>query len=329
MTKIKIDFTDFWHSDSYEDKISNNLYRLLSTRFDLEFSEHPDFLVYSCSGRNFLRYRCIRIFYTAENLRPNYNECDYAFSFDYPVDERNYRLPVYRLEDRFDELTREKDVEAIFRTKTKFCNFVYGNPYPTERREFFHKLCQYKRVDSPGPVLNNMGSCIKPGYESKLAFIRPYKFTIAFENSSFPGYTTEKIVHAMVAHTIPIYWGDPLVGRDFNPRSFINCHDYDDFDQVIERVIEIDNDDELYMQYLEEPYFKDNVVNQYADENNILDRFEMIFGNGGITPVAQTWRNHLSMLNRSYPVFATRKLARLSRQWLSLKIHSIGRPTCR
>ena len=41
------------------------------------------------------------------------------------------------------------------------------------------------------------------------------KFVLAFENSSSPGYCTEKLFHAKVAGAIPIYWGDPLVMNDF------------------------------------------------------------------------------------------------------------------
>ena len=38
--------------------------------------------------------------------------------------------------------------------------------------------------------------------------------TIAFENSSFPGYTTEKIFEPMLEGSIPIYWGNPRVDED-------------------------------------------------------------------------------------------------------------------
>jgi hypothetical protein len=79
------------------------------------------------------------------------------------------------------------------------------------------------------------------------------KFTIAFENSSSNGYTTEKILQAFSAQTVPIYWGNPKVSEDFNPASFINCHDYTSFEEVIARVKELDNDDELFLKMLQTP----------------------------------------------------------------------------
>ncbi len=285
--QVKIDFVDFWHPNTREAKENNPLFKLLSTRFDLEIAERPDFLLYSCMGTDFLRYRCVRIFYTGENVRPKFRECDFAFSFDYPTTERNYRLPHYRLYPQFARLTDPKDVDAILATKSKFCNFVYSNSNAAERIDFFHLLSKYRRVDSGGRHLNNIGGPV----EDKVEFMRPYKFSIAFENSSYPGYVTEKIMHAMAANTVAIYWGDPLIARNFNPDSFINCHDYDNFDQVIERVIELDQNDELYRRVLSAPYLYENTVPGFLRDERILDRFEQIFSRTDLRPVATTWRN--------------------------------------
>lgn len=61
---------------------------------------------------------------------------------------------------------------------------------------------------------------------------KPYKFSIAFENAWYPGYTSEKIVTSMLAGTIPIYWGNPDISREFNSASFINCHDFPTLDDA-------------------------------------------------------------------------------------------------
>ncbi|WP_243283939.1 glycosyltransferase family 10 domain-containing protein, partial [Flavonifractor plautii] len=94
-------------------------------------------------------------------------------------------------------------------------------------------------------------------------------FTIAFENAFMPGYTTEKLVDPFLSHSIPIYWGNPEVTKYYNPKAFINCNDYDnDFDAVIKRVIELDNDKEQYLQMLREPPMNEDFA---FDE---VDRFE-------------------------------------------------------
>lgn len=286
--KIKINFTGFWHQNTPESiRVHNPLFIILSKRFDLELSNNPDFLIYSNFVSNFeydyLKYNCIRVFYTGENVRPDFSECDYAFSFDYPVTEKNFRLPLYGLYSQLSRLKEEKNINSIIQLKTGFCNFIYSNERAKERIEFFQKLNGYKRVDSGGKVLNNIGYQV----EDKMKFIENYKFTIAFENESYHGYTSEKILQAMTAHTIPIYWGNPLIALDFNTKAFINCHDYKDFDAVIEKVKEIDCNDDLYRSYLTEPCFENGEDNEFINEERILDRFEHIFVNKDIKRAAR------------------------------------------
>ena len=56
----------------------------------------------------------------------------------------------------------------------------------------------------------------------------------------------EKLLTSFEAHTVPIYWGNPYVTEEFNPEAFVNCMDYESFDEVVKRVKEIDEDDDLW-----------------------------------------------------------------------------------
>jgi len=284
---LKIEFADFW--DSFE-KTNNYFWNLLSPHYELVLSPDPDFLIYSAYSRKFTQYDCFRIFYTGENVRPDFRECDFAFSFDYMHTRRNYRLPLYALYKDNEILTHKKiDPEALLREKTKFCNFVVSNPNGRERNEFFHKLSRYKKVDSAGRFMNNVGKSIGAKLSDKWEFLRPYKFTIAFENSSYPGYTTEKIFEPMMMNSLPIYWGNPLVHRDFNPRSFLNHHDYPNADALIERIVAIDESDDLYLRYMNEPWFTGGRPNAFVNPANVLNQFEYIFSHlGRGVPVAKT-----------------------------------------
>ena len=116
--------------------------------------------------------------------------------------------------------------------------------------------------------------------------MKRYKFNIAFENASLPGYTTEKIVEPMAARCLPIYWGNPLIDREFNPKSFLNYFDFRDEDALIERIIELDENDVLYRQYIAEPYFHHNTANEFFGLDRVLDHFEMIFS-ASTRPVAR------------------------------------------
>jgi hypothetical protein len=279
---IKVYFEDFWHPNTPEAIKKNPLYILLSSRFELVLSDDPDFLIYSFAGFNHLKYNCIRIFYTGENIRPDFNVCDYAFSCDYPITEKNYRLPLYKLYDEY-PLLFNRNNRGVVTNGRKFCSFVYSNDRAKERIYFFHMLEKYKPIDAGGRSMNNIGFFV----EDKLEFLRNYKFTIAFENSSYPGYTTEKIIHAFIANTIPIYWGNPLITKDFNPKAFINCHDFASFEDVVKKVINVDMNDDLYREYLRQPPFINNIENEFANTNNILQRFEQIFTNKKTQPVAK------------------------------------------
>jgi len=270
---IKLLFTDFWGSSAVEEIHKNPIYRMLSSHWDITLSSQPDFLIYSYKGFEYLKYDCVRIFYTGENIRPRFERCDYAFSFDYPITERNYRLPLYRLYNEYDSLFQSWDVDSIISKKRKFCCFLYSNSKAGERIKFFDMLSKNKKVDSGGRVLNNVGFLVK----DKIPWFEGYKFNITFENCSHPGYTTEKILHALVANTIPIYWGNPLVAKDFNPKSFINCHAYNSFDEVIDLVKEIDENDNLYREYLSQPRLPHNTENEFCKEENIIAKFDQIF----------------------------------------------------
>jgi alpha(1,3/1,4) fucosyltransferase len=104
----------------------------------------------------------------------------------------------------------------------------------------------------------------------------------AFENCEHPGYTTEKLVHPMLAYSLPIYWGNPLVDRDFNTQSFLNFYDFKSEKELIEKIIELDQNDELYLEYLRQPYYNNNKINEFVNPHNILQQFRYIFENCSI-----------------------------------------------
>ena len=132
--------------------------------------------------------------------------------------------------------------------RPKFCAFVVTNPRNQVRNKAFTTLNKYKTVDSAGRLYNNIGSDIFAGLGGgggellKHEFLKSYRFCIAYENQSSPGYTTEKILHAKAAGCIPIYWGDPKVGRDFNEKGFLNANDCKSETDLIELVDKVESD---------------------------------------------------------------------------------------
>lgn len=254
--KIKVKFMDFWKEFKVEESI---FYQILTERYDVELCDDADYIIYSAFDDKILlepENKAIKIFYIGENETPNFNICDFAIGFEHmTLGDRYFRLPDYYNSDFYRKETElmEHKHEGVSNMndlhKTDFCSFVVSNARGAkERQEMFEKLCMYKKVNSGGRFLNNIGNPIV----DKIEFESKHKFSICFDNCKYRGYTTEKIVEAFAAKTVPIYWGDPEVTKVFNPKAFVNVMDYPTMEDAIERIKIIDSDDDLYLSMLKE-----------------------------------------------------------------------------
>lgn len=283
METIKIAYVDFWEGFSPEDFLCT---QVLRQKHDVEILADPkdaDYVFFSVFGDEhwFLSPDKIKIFYTGENICPDFNACDYAVGFEWFVfGDRYLRMPNYYATRFHREQTalfekRYEDAESNrlqynWAVNRKFCSFVVsngdGNPI---RRQLFEAISRYKPVDSGGRWMNNVGGPV----EDKIAFESDHKFSIACENSSHPGYTTEKIVEAFAARTIPIYWGDPEICKVFNPKAFINVMDYPSIDAVVQRVKELDENEEAYIDMLKESAMQNPVEYSIENQMNLMADF--------------------------------------------------------
>ncbi len=227
--------------------------------------------IYRCKEDFFellnLKPEVIRIIFCWEALYPDLNLFDYAVCYDSFDSSRILALPVFddrigQLYNTVDELDLSKNgkkPEDILKEKTKFCNFIYGNSvsHPT-RDALFYKLSEYKQVESLGRHLKNVEindtRFCDDWAKISIDLKRPYKFSIAAENASFRGYTSEKIITSMMANTIPVYFGNPDIVNEFNSKSFINVNEFNNLDDVLKRVKEIDENDDLYCSIMAEPW---------------------------------------------------------------------------
>ena len=272
---VRLRMVGFW--DGFDPR-DNVFTRLLAPHWRIDQEADPDFILYTTVGsrrKDFLAYDCTRIFFTGENVGPDWLNCDWAFTFRYDVHPRHLRLPLWVLYADPRELIKPPtfDVAGVIAAKSRFCAFVVSNPLCRTRNEFFQRLSKYRPVDSGGKLFNNVGGRVA----DKRAFLADCRFTIAFENESFPGYTTEKVLEPMLVNSIPIYWGDPLVGRDFDTTSFLSAHDSSTLDDLVEWVVAVDRDPALLGAILERPWFRGNSIPRCADHARIVERFRTIF----------------------------------------------------
>lgn len=282
MKTIKIKFVGFW--EDFKNYSLLNIYRILEKYYKVEISDNPDYIICTCFSEpyEFLKYPQVRIMITEENFIPDFNQVDYAIcpypikfldrSFYYPTFVKPLCASDYTNAEELEHKQRKYDLSFV-KNKQFFANFIYSHESENNiRGDFFKKLCEYKRVESPGKYLNNLDSSnfVEFRNESKTDFQRKCKFSICFESTKSEGFITEKIVDAFYADTIPIYYGSNTVSDIFNPKAFINCNDFDSFDDAIEYVKRIDQDDGLYLEMLNQdifinPNYVSDVLNNYEN----------------------------------------------------------------
>lgn len=270
MSVLKIGFTDYGMNPDW-------FMSILSKRYDVVRDDaNPNILIFGDEnfGQNNLTYdhnRVLKIFMTGENRRFYNYKCHMGITFDHIDDTLHFRIPLYihEMHSLKNESKYDEPIEIV--EKSGFATFVVGNGTAQRRNELFHLVNSYKTVDSGGPHLNNIGHVIPRDTRTKIDFMKTRKFHLAFENSSYPGYVTEKILQAFYARTVPIYWGSPCVDLDFNPDAFINWHDYKNDKKFLEKIIEVDNDEKLYHNMLNQPMFRNN---KFLDMDIFLDWWE-------------------------------------------------------
>jgi hypothetical protein len=246
----------------------------------VEDKKNPDVLFHSIFGNSQIKYKCKKILYVAENIRYSYNQtirnninsafksAHYTITFD-PETDTNYRLPLWQVFILRNPSYWDKLINRIHHLEfNRFCSFTVSNPSNELRNSHFDKLSQYKKIHSYGKVRMNTFE-LKKSSEGKYwrdakdeFFIKnPHKFMMAYENTSYPYYCTEKLMDSFLAGSLPIYWGDPKVKEDWNPKAFLNMPG----GALVDEIKRLDNDQEYFNAFYNEPVFTDDQKIRHLD----------------------------------------------------------------
>jgi hypothetical protein len=281
---MKISFLDFWGGFDSNNNFFIHLLKEIKNNIEISDPENSDIIIYSVFGQEHKKYNnSKKIFYTGENIRPNFNDCDYSFTFDFNgYDNKNIRLPLWYLYiDWFNVKTYNNpnwlipitylngNNEFNIKSKNKFCCSVFSSPYQS-RFSMINKIREYKPVDCFGKIHNYS---LPDGEKIKMDTISEYKFSICFENTNYPGYFTEKLLHAKIAGTIPIYYSDYAYINDFNSKCCLNLIHYENESHLLEKIKIIDSDKNIYNNLLSEPLFN---VDGYSLLNNLKEKINNI-----------------------------------------------------
>ena len=139
------------------------------------------------------------------------------------------------------------------------------------RYDYLKELMQYIEIDSYGKCLHNtamnstrQGTKAVNHYYLKIELLKSkrYKFLICFENTPVSEYITEKIWHAYMSQTIPIYYGAPEIYRQVpGVKTFIDAAKFAGPQQLAEYIQEVDTNELLY-----QSFFNFNLVHFKAFE---------------------------------------------------------------
>ena len=267
---------------------------ILSRRYDVIRDDvAPDYLIFGDSnfGNDHLKYdhkNVSKIFFTGENVRPNYFTYNHAITFDFENSPKHYRLPLYALEmwaivkdNKFTEdyyylrgLHKTIDWEKawILKSGRYDMTYVQSNSNAEPRKSYVDSYSKLFNVGCGGPHMNNIGHVIPRDRLLKFDFLRKYKMNIAFENSFHPdsGYVTEKLLDAFYSCTLPIYLGPLKVFRDFNTKSFLRQLPgpvkYEEIKHYLTSKI-------LWCEMMSQPRFNYDIPNEYCQLDNFLDWF--------------------------------------------------------
>lgn len=265
---LKIWFADFWPEWNVEDFITP----ILNGHFNVTLSKsNPDVLFHSIFNRmaETPKFKCKKLLILAENWRPHQFGSDYSISFD-PHSKTNFRLPLWQIywlmkPELKDRLFNRKRLDNFER----FCAFTVSNPSNMLRNNHFDLISSYKRVDSYGKVRMNTFE-LKNATDGKYwrdakdeFFLKhSHKFMMAYENSSYPYYSTEKLMDAFLVGSMPIYWGDPKIEQDWNPKAFINVMKHPDW---LDWIKTADQNQTFWEEMYLEPVFTEEQKNKHIE----------------------------------------------------------------
>ncbi len=270
--------------ERYNVKISDKNYDMV---FDTGYCENG-----VCANVESEKPETIKIFYTLEADKRDINQYDLNIGFEHINDQRYFRLPFYYMGKYSQKIStdydRVKDMGVCRPKKPYFACFLVSNAGGSNGRDghtldgcdarnsIFHKLSSYKRVESGGAYLNNIGK--KIGKNEMMTWMSDCKFVIAYENqSSFDGYITEKPFQAYFSGAIPIYYGNKIATQDLNLKAIIYANDFKTEDELLEYVKKVDADDALYCDMWNQNIIIDSELNFDNVKNKLREKiFELL-----------------------------------------------------
>lgn len=198
------------------------------------------------------------------------SKCKIAWALESPVIKPYVYNHIHEIENKFDyiyvcnpDLHRNEKYKQCYLggcfiaenycqlyEKTKLLSIVASNKNFAPGHQLRHEVIGRKLH----PDLELWGSGYKSFSnepEGQVSPFKDYMYAIVIENCQYKGYFTEKIIDCFATGCIPIYWGNPEMGKLFNPNGFYTWNTIEELQQILQTISKSD-----YVSKL--PYIKEN-----------------------------------------------------------------------
>jgi len=169
--------------------------------------------------------------------------------------------------------------EKIHNIPKKDICVVISNPNGIKRNYILEKIEKHFNIDYLGKYKNKSNYILNAPYNSNefKEKISEYKFIITMENNRQDTYITEKIILALNSRIIPIYWGSKKIYDYFNNERILGLLEEDnnkldiEIDILINKIKNIINNDNLWLEIVNKPYYPIDILGKEKESRNIDD----------------------------------------------------------
>jgi len=287
---IRVSFTNF--KDIPFDFFTISIEKTLGTqsvKIVKHYKPHVQlFSVFGSRGKVSRSKALQKTFFTGEN--PNvYRNGEYkgnciddvslSLGFDFIEADNYLRLPLW-LMYYFSPSNSKDEIKEILDTfkgeykKDKFCALVASHDRNGIRRKIYKDVAQIDFIDCPGNLLHNDDTMRNQYADNKAIYLQQYKFNICPENSTDPGYVTEKLFQSLHSGCIPIYngWSKNPEPDIVNPDIIMwyNTVEMENNQSLLREIKKLHSDNRLYRSFAAQPFFCDTAVDKI---HSVLQKF--------------------------------------------------------
>lgn len=227
-------------------------------------------------------------------LISNFKLFDFILTYEESFLKIDSRFVKYQVGGSF---LRPTD-KIIIKPKDKLISMVFSQkkylPGHIVRHQIYEKYKDSTLIDFYGNATN-------PFYYQGAPHSR-YKFSIIVENILKENFFTEKLIDCLLFKTIPIYYGDPKIGKFFNHEGLLKFKDMSDLISILNDINEsritipdsvILENQQIAAQYISKEHNIEKVIRECLGFPKMVEKIdanfrqEIISGNKRIDPSVQ------------------------------------------